>query len=528
MSERTAAGLLNRPGGSAPGSTSHSRAGSPVTLALVHALGWLAIGSAVGVLLAVLLLVPELGDWLAPVSYGRLMPVHLDAGLYGWVALPLVGLLFAGFAVGAGELGAGGVTSWTTPRWIDSGARLVVVAWSGSLFAAALGWLAGRGSGKLFLEWTGPPRVAFCAALVGLWLVLGGGLWMTWQARRRVDRSGEDTHNAGNAGYRAGFSWRLGLWLALAAVPLGWWLATDPRSYPPVDPTTGGPTGTSLLGSTLGIVGLGLLLPKLLSLEGRQALGAAGKPLRGRISETRLWQAWAVHVAAFLALEVWVRRGDWSHRDGIEIVALVSVLGWIKPLSAHLSAYHWTPLAACWLKATLGWGGLLALTGVATFLPGLLDHWKFTNALVAHAHLALAGLLTSLVALIAVSLAAREQSAELFFVGTWAFRCWHGGLAIQLLALFALGTFEGFDPGLIPRGAALGTWLYGVRLVGGLLMFAAALYWLTTSLGALRQADRVSVDGRVDCGQNELSWRPTRGALAVLDGRLGSSPDGAR
>lgn len=43
-----------------------------------HALAWLAAANAVGVLLAALLLWPQLNRALAPFTYGRWMPLHLD------------------------------------------------------------------------------------------------------------------------------------------------------------------------------------------------------------------------------------------------------------------------------------------------------------------------------------------------------------------------------------------------------------------------------------------------------------------
>ncbi len=51
-----------------------------------HSLGWLVAANAIGVLLAMLLLQPELNDWLAPLTYGRWVPLHLDWQLYGWCA----------------------------------------------------------------------------------------------------------------------------------------------------------------------------------------------------------------------------------------------------------------------------------------------------------------------------------------------------------------------------------------------------------------------------------------------------------
>lgn len=59
-----------------------------------HSLGWLVAANLVGLLLAVFLLWPGLNDLLAPLTYGRWVPLHLDWQLYGWCSLPLVGVLF--------------------------------------------------------------------------------------------------------------------------------------------------------------------------------------------------------------------------------------------------------------------------------------------------------------------------------------------------------------------------------------------------------------------------------------------------
>lgn len=113
-----------------------------VTAVRRHSLGWLVAANLAGLWLAVLLLWPGLNDLLAPLTYGRWVPLHLDWQLYGWCALPLVGLLFhyylpeddrAAFA-----------------------ARLSLAIWSLALLAGGLSWLAGGVGGKLFLDWAGP------------------------------------------------------------------------------------------------------------------------------------------------------------------------------------------------------------------------------------------------------------------------------------------------------------------------------------------------------------------------------------
>ena len=67
--------------------------GSALEDVAVHGVTWLAIACGVGLLMAVLLLVPETGRALGSLTYGRWAPVHLNATLYGWCGLPLLGLL---------------------------------------------------------------------------------------------------------------------------------------------------------------------------------------------------------------------------------------------------------------------------------------------------------------------------------------------------------------------------------------------------------------------------------------------------
>ena len=65
-----------------------------VTSAIRHALAWLVVGNSIGVMLAMLLLVPSLNIWLGEWTYGRWIMVHMNLELYGWTSIPLVGFLF--------------------------------------------------------------------------------------------------------------------------------------------------------------------------------------------------------------------------------------------------------------------------------------------------------------------------------------------------------------------------------------------------------------------------------------------------
>src|SRR5690606_34891873 len=107
-----------------------------------HALGWLVAANAVGLWLALLLVWPDAGRALGPLTYGRWAPLHLNWQLYGWCALPLVGALLRFHAPPSGRRDA---------RW----AGMALAAWTFALLAGGLSWLGGVVSGKLFLDWHG-------------------------------------------------------------------------------------------------------------------------------------------------------------------------------------------------------------------------------------------------------------------------------------------------------------------------------------------------------------------------------------
>ena len=129
-----------------------------------HALGWLVAANLVGLWLAALLLWPRLGDATAPLSYGRWMPLHLNGQLYGWCALPLVGVLMKWILVTA------------HPRVVTH-AQVALAAWTLALAAGGLSWLGGVTSGKLFLDWHGWARPLLPMAMLVLWTVLAAHLW---------------------------------------------------------------------------------------------------------------------------------------------------------------------------------------------------------------------------------------------------------------------------------------------------------------------------------------------------------------
>jgi cytochrome c oxidase cbb3-type subunit 1 len=387
-----------------------------------HSLGWLVAANLVGLLLATLLLWPELNDLLAPLTYGRWVPLHLDWQLYGWCALPLVGVLLR-YYLPDDARGA-------------FAARLTLWIWTGALLYGGIAWLGGRSSGKLFLDWTGRPRFVWSVALLVLWLVL------FTQTRRRGPNPW----------------WARGLLLGLAVVPFVIYWAAGAGIYPAVNPNSGGATGASLLGSTLGVMVIVGLLPLLLRLE------HAPGPHAGR--------AFAVGLALTLSYFAGIEHGNASNHRPDQILGLAILLLWIPLVWIYVRSFMWTPVSQRWLGAAFVWWLLLVVTGLLMFLPGLSEQLKFTNALVAHSHLAMAGLVTSLHVAILLNLGpGRAPRAPTF----WA---WQAGCAVQVAALFWLGWHEGLEPALLYVRGGMADWCYGLRLAAGLLMFAASFLWL--------------------------------------------------
>ena len=397
--------------------------------ARMHSLGWLLAASAAGAWLAALLVWPEAGGGAAWASHGRWMPVHLDGELYGWCALPLVGALAA---------------ACLEPRHPAAGvhARIVFAAWSAALALGVAAWLGGVSSGKLFLDWAGWARPLLAAAMALLWALLAAHLW--WGRAR-----------AGSARWRVA----AGLVAALTPVPALMYWAAGREVYPPVNPDSGGATGASLLGSTLGIVTIFGLLPWLLGLGRRAEAGGAAW----------FWPALGVSFAAYAALD----HGHASHHATGQIAGLGLLLAWAPMLWVYGYGWNWSAGARRWAAAAGAWWTLLVASGWAMFLPGLSEASKFTHGLVAHAHLAMAGLVSS------VNFAVlNELDPERPVGGRAAFWLWQGGTSAQVVLLAGLGSVEAGREAELFYGAGWTQAIFVGRLAAGLAMLAGAgLAW---------------------------------------------------
>lgn len=398
-----------------------------------HSLAWLFIANCVGLLLAMLLLFPGLNRYLGEWTYGHWMPVHLNLQLYGWCSLPLVGWLLKAYHV----------DSTRAARW----SRPVLWAWSAALAVGAVSWLNGHTGGKLFLDWQGYARVLFPLATFFLWLVLAWSLRCRWYLEGRI--------------FSAPLLFKIFGLVVLLSVPATLYWAADPKVYPPVNPDTGGPTGASLLESTLGIVSVLLVLPYGL---GRKSRG-------GNEFLHAAWCLFAVEIVLSLSLG----RGNASHRLPMQFLGLGSLLPWIILMPMYFKSFNWPVNSRLWLNVLLFWWGILLASAWTIFLPGLLDRFKFTDGLVGHSHMAMAGFVSSMNIFLLTTLLGEKRRV---FDSRWAFFAWQAGVFGYVAAMFFGGSIEGRSPAFNFVPGELRASIYLFRLVCGTLMTAAALHWL--------------------------------------------------
>lgn len=402
-----------------------------------HALGWLVAGNAAGVVLAALLVWPALNGPLAPLTFGRWAPVHHNLQLYGWSAMPLVGVLLLGFLHPAHP---------AAPRH----ARVALSAWSLALALGAASWLGGVASGKLYVDWHGWARPLLPGAMLVLWTLLAAHLWWSWRDGRFAGRA---------------LAGRLALLAGLLPVAPLFLLASGREIFPPINPGTGGATGTSLLGSTLGLLTILGLLPWLLRVP-----RDAARPARGP------WP-YAAALAGSWLVYLFLDHGNASHDAPGQIAGLALLLAWVPLAHRFARRYAWPAACTPWLRAASAWWALLVVSGWLTFLPGPSALLKFSHGLVAHAHLAMACWLTAVLHVLLNALGTGGRTAG----GRSAFVLWQAGAAVHLAALALLAAAESSDPAALFLGDPGVGALLGLRLLAGVAMLAASALWLRSS-----------------------------------------------
>ncbi len=420
---------------------------APIATAAWHAFLWLVIGNAIGVMLALLLLVPSFNSILGEWTYGRWMMVHVNILLYGWCSLPMLGWLFRVYGADRGPL-----TIWCRP---------VLWTWSAALFVGSLTWLAGRSSGKLFLDWSGYARIAFPAAMLALWLLLTASLVLAWNSARNKTWSAHAVKIVGLA--------------ILLAVPFAIYVAASPGLYPAVNPSTGGPTGESQLESSLGVVAILLIVP----------FGVA----RRRSGRKGPLTVSAIVFAAEILLCLSMSRGNISHHLPSQYLSLGSLLVWLPLAPAYYATFQWHNNTRSWRSALLWWWGFLVVSGWIMFLPGVLDHFKFTDGLVGHSLVAVAGFLTALLAVVIVQLLGDDGW---ILTCRWSFHMWNWSVLAYVVLMLIAGWIEGNDPAFTIVPGPTRNVLYALRLVTGVLMLISSAEWLVAASALLRGSRPIS------------------------------------
>ncbi|HET7537530.1 MAG TPA: hypothetical protein VFJ90_13815, partial [Candidatus Didemnitutus sp.] len=233
--------------------------------------------------------------------------------------------------------------------------------------------------------------------------------------------------------------------------------------YPAVDPDTGGATGASLLGSTLGLLAVFGILPWLLR-------------LKVHVTDATIFRRKRLYLFYFflsVVMDAALKRGNVTHHDLGHIVGLASLIAWVPLVWRYTRSFDWPASARPWLAGAFIWWLTLSVTGFLTFLPAVADRLKFTNGLVAHAHFAMAGLVTTLYGAVLSSLGRGWTMGH-----RWSFWLWQVACVTQIAALSWLGWREGVEPGVLYVKGGVADWCYGLRFVAGVAMLAASLDWL--------------------------------------------------
>jgi cytochrome c oxidase cbb3-type subunit 1 len=193
----------------------------------------------------------------------------------------------------------------------------------------------------------------------------------------------------------------------------------------------------------------------------------------------------AIVFAAEAMLCFALSRGDVSHRLPSQFLSLGSLLIWLPLAPAYYASFDWHPNTRSWRTALLWWWGFLVVSGWIMFLPGVLDHFKFTDGLVGHSLVAVAGFLTALLALVMVQLLGEDGW---IFTRSWSFHVWNWSVFAYVLFMLIAGWIEGYDPSFTVVPGPARNVLYTLRLLTGILMLAASIEWLVGASALLRES----------------------------------------
>ena len=291
--------------------------------------------------------------------------------------------------------------------------------------------------------------------MLGLWLLLAVSLVLAWNSARNKSGSAHATKIIGLA--------------ILLAVPFAIYVASSPGLYPAINPSTGGPTGESQLESSLGVVAILLIVP----------FGIARRE-PGRRMPLAIC---AIVFAAEALLCLSMYRGDISHHLPSQYLSLGSLLVWLPLVPAYYATFQWHENARSWRTALLWWWGFLVVSGWIMFLPGVLDHFKFTDGLVGHSLVAVAGFLTALLSVVLVQLLGGDGW---ILTRRWSFHMWNWSVLAYVVIMLIAGWIEGGDPVFTSVPGLTRNILYTLRLITGVLMLISSAEWLIATSGLLR------------------------------------------
>jgi cytochrome c oxidase cbb3-type subunit 1 len=206
-----------------------------------------------------------------------------------------------------------------------------------------------------------------------------------------------------------------------------------------------------------------------------------------RSGSARALAASSIALAISGAVFALVSHGDRSNHEPAQIAALGTLLVWPPLLAWLYRQYEWPEGSKRWLGAFGVWGTLLVATAFVMFLPGILERSKFTNVLVSHSHVAMAGLVTSFGMLLLTSLDESGRAARAAGDGV-TFWVWQAAFATHVGVLAFGGFYEGAEPGLAFGPSALLDAVYAIRALAGAVMLAVSAVWLARACGETAEA----------------------------------------
>ncbi len=408
-----------------------------------YSLGWLFAANLVGIWISILLIWPTIGNIIQPLSYGRWMPLHMEWQLYGWCSLPLLGILLKIYFL-PNQKGI-----------LDC--KVIFNAWSVALVIGGISWLSGNVSGKLFLNWHGFSRILFSLTLVLVWSILVSHVYYEYKYSL-------DIKTISTKYFRI---LKVLFLLVMLAIPVMIYVSSSNKSYPPVNPESGGATGHNLLLSTTMIMIIFAGIPYFLKCE----IKKNSKPLK----------LFSAYIIICLITYSFISHGNASNRSLDQIIGMGILLLSIPILSIFYLSFQWHANSKKWMTAFIAWWGVLTLTGFLTFLPEILVKQKFTNALVAHTHLAMAGMLTSINILILLNLS-RDCKISSPLQSHRLFSLWQYGCLIYVCSMSLLSWLEAMQPDIIFQLHKVTIVNYTVRLIAGSMMTLSSLLWFLGSV----------------------------------------------